>query len=60
MSHFLDINTTDPAALRQMIEHAQTMKSARVGQPRGSPEDHLPMDGHMAATLWAVPWDVPY
>ena len=55
MSHFLDINTTDPAALRQMIDHAQTMKSARLGQPKGSPDDHLPLAGHMVALIFEKP-----
>ena len=55
MSHFLDINTTDPAALRQMIDHAQTMKSARLWQPKGSPDDHLPLACHMVALIFEKP-----
>ncbi|MBT4235718.1 MAG: ornithine carbamoyltransferase [Marinovum sp.] len=55
MSHFLDINTTDPAALRQMIDHAQMMKTARLGQPKGSPDDHLPLAGHMVALIFEKP-----
>ncbi len=31
MNHFLDIDNTDPAALRRIIDDAQAMKSARDG-----------------------------
>ena len=55
MTHFLDINITDPAALRQMIDHAQQMKSARLGQPKGSPDADLPLAGHMVALIFEKP-----
>ena len=38
MNHFLDIHTTDPGDLRHMIDHARTMKDARFGQPKGTPD----------------------
>jgi len=36
MTHFLDIHTTDPAALRTIIDDARTMKDARKGLPKGT------------------------
>jgi ornithine carbamoyltransferase len=43
MNHFLDIHTTDPAALRAMIDSALAMKAARNGRPKGTPDDDQPL-----------------
>ena len=55
MNHFLDINTTDPAALRQMIDLARQMKTARQGRPKGSPDADLALAGHMVALIFEKP-----
>ncbi|TCP44034.1 ornithine carbamoyltransferase [Rhodovulum marinum] len=55
MSHFLDINTTEPAALRAMIDQARAMKDARAGRPRGAPDDDQPLAGRMVALIFEKP-----
>ena len=55
MKHFLDIHTTDAADLRQMIDSAQAMKSARNGRPRGTPDDEQPLAGRMVALIFEKP-----
>ena len=55
MNHFLDIHGTDPAALRQMIEAAGTMKRARGGRPKGAADDSQPLEGRMVALIFEKP-----
>ncbi|TCP63030.1 ornithine carbamoyltransferase [Rhodovulum bhavnagarense] len=55
MTHFLDINSTDPAALRAMIDQARRMKEARAGRPKGSPDDEQPLAGRMVALIFEKP-----
>jgi ornithine carbamoyltransferase len=55
MNHFLDIHTTDSAALREMIDTARAMKAARDGRPRGTPDDSLPLAGRMVALIFEKP-----
>ena len=55
MNHFLDIDKTDPGALRAMIDHAGRMKGARGGRPRGTPDDDQPLAGHMVALIFEKP-----
>ena len=55
MKHFLDIHTTDAADLRQMIDSAHAMKSARNGRPRGTPDDEQPLAGRMVALIFEKP-----
>ncbi len=55
MNHFLDINKTDPADLRHMIDHASTMKAARQGLPKGTPDADQPLAGHMVALIFEKP-----
>ncbi|WP_163847095.1 ornithine carbamoyltransferase [Pseudooceanicola aestuarii] len=55
MNHFLDIHTTDPADLRQMIDGARAMKTARQGRPRGAPDDEQPLAGRMVALIFEKP-----
>ena len=55
MTHFLDINKTDPTALRSMIDQAAAMKSARAGRPKGAPDDHQPLAGRMVALIFEKP-----
>jgi len=55
MNHFLDIHKTDPADLRHMIDHASKMKQARKGRPKGTPDDDLPLAGHMVALIFEKP-----
>lgn len=55
MKHFLDINKTDPNQLRSIIDSAQTMKTARNGRPKGTPDDEQPLAGHMVALIFEKP-----
>ena len=55
MTHFLDIHKTDPADLRHMIDHARTMKDARQGRPKGTPDDEQPLTGHLVALIFEKP-----
>ena len=55
MKHFLDIHHTDPADLRSIIDNAATMKSSRLGRPRGAPDDEQPLKDHMVALIFEKP-----
>jgi len=55
MNHFLDINKTDPADLRSMIDNAARMKSARAGLPKGTPDAEQPLANHMVALIFEKP-----
>ncbi|MGR3542300.1 MAG: ornithine carbamoyltransferase [Hasllibacter sp.] len=55
MPHFLDLHTTDPAALGGMIDDAARMKAARAGRPKGAPDDDRPLDGRMVALIFEKP-----
>ena len=55
MNHFLDINATPTDALRQIIDDAQTMKTARKGLPKGTPDAEQPLAGHMVALIFEKP-----
>ncbi|MBK1637255.1 ornithine carbamoyltransferase [Rhodovulum adriaticum] len=55
MTHFLDINATDTADLRAMIDQARAMKEARNSRPRGAPDDDQPLAGRMVALIFEKP-----
>ena len=55
MTHFLDLHTTDPAALRRMIDSAHAMKAARNGLPRGTRDAETPLAGRMVALIFEKP-----
>ena len=55
MTHFLDIHTTPPEALRAMIDTARAMKTARAGRPRGAPDETQPLAGRMVALIFEKP-----
>ncbi|MCC5960937.1 MAG: ornithine carbamoyltransferase [Rhodobacteraceae bacterium] len=55
MPHFLDIHTTDKTALRAMIDQAHTMKTARNGRPKATPDDEQPLKNHMVALIFEKP-----
>jgi ornithine carbamoyltransferase len=55
MPHFLDLHTTDRAALRAMIDQAHGMKQARGGRPKGTPDDDQPLKGRMVALIFEKP-----
>jgi len=55
MKHFLDINKTDPADLRQMIDSARAMKDARKGLPKGTPDAGQPLKDHVVALIFEKP-----
>ena len=55
MTHFLDIHKTSPADLRQMLDEAARMKTARKGLPKGTPDAEQPLAGHMVALIFEKP-----
>jgi len=55
MTHFLDIDKTDPAELRGMIDQAAAMKQARAGRPKGAPDDEQPLKNRMVALIFEKP-----
>ncbi|MEM9319432.1 MAG: ornithine carbamoyltransferase [Pseudomonadota bacterium] len=55
MNHFLDINNTDPAALRSILDNASSMKAAREGQPKGIPDAEQPLAGRVVALIFEKP-----
>lgn len=55
MTHFLDIHTTDPSALRGIIDSAIAAKNARIGRPKGALDDDLPLKDHMVALIFEKP-----
>ena len=55
MTHFLDIHTTPQADLRQIIDTAHAMKTARLGRPKGTTDDDQPLAGHMVALIFEKP-----
>ncbi|SEV95798.1 ornithine carbamoyltransferase [Cognatiyoonia koreensis] len=55
MKHFLDIHKTDPVALREIIDTARTMKDARKGLPKGTPDAETPLANHMVALIFEKP-----
>ena len=55
MNHFLDINKTSPEDLRSMIDSARSIKEARNGKPKGTPDADRPLDGHMVALIFEKP-----
>jgi ornithine carbamoyltransferase len=55
MKHFLDIHKTEIDDLRGIIDHARTMKDARNGLPKGTPDADQPLAGHMVALIFEKP-----
>lgn len=55
MTHFLDIHTTAPEHLRQIIDSGKAMKNARLGRPKGAPDDDQPLAGQMVALIFEKP-----
>lgn len=55
MPHFLDINKTDPAQLRGMIDQAAAMNRARADLPKGALDDDQPLAGRMVALIFEKP-----
>lgn len=55
MTHFLDIHTTPQSDLRQIIDNAHAMKTARAGRPKGRPDDDQPLAGQMVALIFEKP-----
>lgn len=55
MTHFLDIHTTAPADLHKIIDQAKTMKTARKGLPKGTPDPDTPLANHMVALIFEKP-----
>ncbi|MCL4187734.1 MAG: ornithine carbamoyltransferase [Rhodobacteraceae bacterium] len=55
MPHFLDLHTTDRAALRGILDRAAAMKAARAGRPRGAGDDDQPLAGRIVALIFEKP-----
>ena len=55
MNHFLDIHTTKPDALRNIIDNARLIKNARTGRPKGALDDEQVLAGHVVALIFEKP-----
>lgn len=55
MNHFLDIHTTDKAALRGIIDQARSIKEARNGLPKATPDADQALANHMVALIFEKP-----
>ncbi len=55
MKHFLDIDVTPAGDLHNIIANAQSMKNARDGLPKGTPDAEQPLAGHMVALIFEKP-----
>lgn len=55
MTDFLDLNKTDAADLRAILDQAHAMKAARAGQPKGTPDADMPFANHMVALIFEKP-----
>ncbi len=55
MRHFLDIDKTDPAQLRAMLEQGAAMKRARAGLPRGARDAEQPLSDRIVALIFEKP-----
>ena len=55
MRHFLDINKTEVAELRSILDAAGRIKAARAGKPKGTPDEDLPLKGRMVALIFEKP-----
>ena len=53
--HFLDLNTVDKSALRDILARARAAKKARSGWPRGRPDAARPLDGFLLAMVFERP-----
>ncbi|PLS22427.1 ornithine carbamoyltransferase [Neptunicoccus cionae] len=55
MTHFLDIHKTDKAVLRDILDQANAMKQARLGQSKGTPDAEQPLANKMVALIFEKP-----
>ena len=55
MQNFLDIHQTSAVDLRKMINSAHTMKQARKGLLKGTPDPEQPLAGAMVALIFEKP-----
>jgi ornithine carbamoyltransferase len=55
MPHFLDLDRTDAADLRAILDAAHAMKAARAGRPKGAPDDDPALAGRMVALIFEKP-----
>ena len=55
MTHFLDIDKTNPVQLRSIIDTARRMKDARANCAKGALDSEQPLAGHMVALIFEKP-----
>ncbi len=55
MTHFLDINKTQPEALRSIIDHAIEIKNARANAPLGQKDADAPLADRVVALIFDKP-----
>ncbi|EAQ12907.1 ornithine carbamoyltransferase [Maritimibacter alkaliphilus HTCC2654] len=55
MRHFLDINATDPADLRTMLDEAHRIKAGRGDAAKGVPDDEQALAGKVVALIFEKP-----
>ncbi len=53
--HFLDIDALDEANLRHILERSAALKTARMGLPKGVPDEGRPLDGRLLAMVFEKP-----
>lgn len=57
MTHrnFIDINTLDKSALRDILDRSGAAKKARAGWPKGRPDTDKPLEGYLLAMIFEKP-----
>ncbi len=53
--HFLDLSTIEPAALRQIMDISQSLKTARQGLPKGVRDKGSPLSGRILVLIFEKP-----
>ncbi len=53
--NFIDLNTVDKAALRDILDRSRAAKTKRAGWPRGKLDADKPLDGYMLALIFEQP-----
>ncbi len=55
MPDFLELSDFDPGELHAILDQAKSMKQARSGRTRGTPDDERPLEGILAALIFEKP-----
>ncbi|MEM9600804.1 MAG: ornithine carbamoyltransferase, partial [Pseudomonadota bacterium] len=52
MKHFLSLADLTAEQLRSILDEAQARKAARIGRPKGAPDDDAALSGHTLAMVF--------